>query len=379
MSAVRLAAAAALALALSGCGVFGIGSSSDAPKPTPLTPIANATANPKAVWTAAVGKAQGFTFVPEIEGGRVYAANADGVVAMLEEDTGRPVGRIETKSKLSGGLAIEEGKVIVGTMKGDVLAFDTAGKNAWTVNVGGEVIAPAAVSRKVAVIRTADGRIFGLGLADGKRKWVFQRPMPALMLRTDVGVQAIGGDVVAGYAGGKLIALDIDDGKLTWEVTVSLPRGATELERIADVAGIPAMDGSRVCAAAFQGKVACFEIQTRNMVWSRDIWSSKSLAVDAKNLYISDDTGNVHALDKSSGASVWKQDKLAYRRLTAPVMAEGYVVVGDAQGFLHVLKAEDGSFAGRLATDGSPVNAMVKAPGGLVVQTANGSVVMVRF
>lgn len=378
MSAARLGAAAA-ALVVSGCGVFGIGSSSDAPKPTPLTPIASPSANPKAVWTAQVGKSQGFTFVPELEGGRVYATNAEGVVTMLEEDTGRAVGRIDTKTRLSGGLAVEEGKVIVGTIKGEVLAFDTAGKKAWSANVGGEVIAPASVSRKVAVVRTADGRIFGLDLADGKRKWVFQRPMPSLMLRTDVGAQAIDGDVVAGYPGGKLIALDIDDGKLTWEVTVSLPRGATELERIADIAGIPAMDGSRVCAAAFQGKVACFEIQTRNMVWSRDVWSSRSLAVDAKNLYIADDTGNVHALDKSSGASVWKQEKLAYRRLTAPVIAEGYVVVGDGQGFLHVLKVEDGSFVGRLATDGSPINAMVKAPGGLAVQTAAGSVVMVRF
>lgn len=377
MSALRLVPAA-LALALAGCGVFGIGSSSDAPKPTALTPI-TATVTPKAVWTAQVGKALGFQFVPELEGGRVYAMSGDGNITMLEEDTGRVVGRIDAKKKLSGGLAVEDGKIIVGTLKGDVLAFDTAGKAVWTSNVGGEVIAPASVSRKVAVVRTADGRIFGLDLTDGKRKWVFQRPMPALMLRTDVGAQAVGGDVVAGYPGGKLIALDIDDGKLTWEVTVSLPRGATELERIADIAGVPVMDGPRVCAAAFQGKLACFEIQTRNMIWSRDLWSSKSITVDAKNLYIADDSGNVHALDKATGTSVWKQDKLAYRRLTAPMVVEGYVVVGDGQGYLHVLKPEDGSFVGRLATDGSAVQAMVKAPGGVVVQTAGGSVALVRF
>jgi outer membrane protein assembly factor BamB len=378
VSAGRLAAGS-LALALAGCGVFGIGSSSDAPKPTPLTPIANETAKPRAIWTASVGKSLGFQFVPELEGGRVYAASGDGVITFLEEDTGRPVGKVDTKAKLSGGLAIEDGKLIVGTLKGEVMAFDTAGKNAWTSNVGGEVIAPASVSRQVAVVRTADGRIFGLGLADGKRRWVFQRPMPSLLLRTDAGTQAIGGDVVAGYPGGKLIALDIDDGKLTWEVTVSLPRGATELERIADVAGVPAMDGGRVCAAAFQGKSACFDIQTRNMIWSRDIWSSKALVVDAKNVYLSDNTGNVHALDKNTGASLWKQDKLAHRRLTAPMIVNGNIVVGDGQGYLHVLKPEDGSFIGRLATDGSPIHAMVPAPGGLVAQTGNGSVVLVRF
>jgi outer membrane protein assembly factor BamB len=378
VSALRLASLGVAALVLSGCGVFGIGRSSDLPKPTPLTEI-KATVTPKALWSVSVGKSGGFLFQPELEGGRVFAAAADGMVTLIDEESGRVVSRLDTKKKLSGGLAVEESRIIVGTMKGDVLAFDPAGKQAWASNVAGEVIAPASVSRKVAVVRTADGRIFGLGLEDGKRKWVYQRPMPSLLLRTEVGVLTVGGDVVAGYPGGKLIALDIEDGKLTWEVTVSLPRGSTELERIADIAGVPAMDGSRVCAAAFQGKVACFEIQTRNMVWSRDLWSSRGLVVDAKNLYIADDTGNVHALDKGSGASVWKQDKLANRRLTAPLIVGGHLVVGDGLGYLHVLSTEDGSLIGRLSTDGSAVQALVKTPTGLVVQTAGGSVVSVRL
>jgi outer membrane protein assembly factor BamB len=195
---VRRATLAALALSLAGCGVFGIGSNSDAPKPTPLTPIEGGLAL-KAAWTVPVGKAKGYAFMPELEGGKVYAVGADGVVTMIDEDTGRVAGKIETKRELSGGLAIEEGKIIVGTLKGDVLAYDVTGKNVWTANIAGEVIAPASVSRKVAVIRTADGRIFGLGLDDGKRKWVYQRPMPVLMLRSETGVLSIGGDVLAGY------------------------------------------------------------------------------------------------------------------------------------------------------------------------------------
>ncbi|QJR11744.1 Outer membrane protein assembly factor BamB [Usitatibacter rugosus] len=370
-------AGCAITLGLAGCGVFGIGGG-DAPKPTPLTPIESTVAM-KAAWTTPVGKALGFSFTPEIEGGRVYAAAADGGITMIEEDTGKVVGRIDAKRPISGGLAVEESKVIVGTSKGDVIAFDPTGKTVWTTNVTSEVIAPASVSKKTAVIRTADGRIVGINLDDGKRKWVYQRPMPVLMLRSDTGVQAIGNDVLAGYPGGKLIALDIDTGQLTWEVTVSLPKGATELERIADISGVPVVDGARVCAAAFQGKVACFEIQTRNMVWSRDIWSSKGLAVDGKNIYIADDTGNVHALDKNTGASLWKQDKLLYRRLTAPLIVAGRVAVGDIQGFVHVLSVEDGKFIGRIATDGSPIRTMIPAPGGIVVQTANGSVVAIRF
>src|SRR5258708_36711312 len=106
---------------------------------------------------------------------------------------------IRTKKRHSGGLEQGDGNLIEGRLKGEVFALDTNGKELWSPSVAGEVIAPAAVSRKIAVVRTSDGRIFGLSTDDGKRKWVFQRATPALLLRSEAGVLAIGQDVVAGY------------------------------------------------------------------------------------------------------------------------------------------------------------------------------------
>ena len=346
--------------------------------PTPLTPI-TATATPRAAWTAAAGKSMGFGFLPVAEDGRVYTAAGDGTVTILEEDSGRVVSRIDTRKRLSGGIEVGEGKIVVGTLKGEVIALDTSGKAQWTTSVAGEVIAPAAASKKIVVVRTADGRIFGLSADDGKRRWVFQRPTPALLLRSEAGVIAIGGDVVAGYPNGKLIALDIDDGKLTWEVTVSQPRGATELERIADIAGLPLIDGPSVCASAFQGKLACFDVQTRNMLWARDLSSARALVADAKNIYVVDDVGAVHALDKKTGASVWTQDKLKYRKLSSPAVLDGKVVVGDGFGFVHVLSPENGALIGRLPLDGTQVMSLAPAKGALIAQTAGGAVASIRF
>jgi outer membrane protein assembly factor BamB len=383
---MRLAPAwlAGVALVVAGCGSWNplvwVGLKSEpAHKPTPLASIA-ATVTPKAVWTVNVGKSGGFAFRPAVEGTRIYAAAGDGTVSVVDLDNGRIASRVETRKKLSGGVSVGDGKVVAGTLKGEVVALDeNGGKTAWTTSVAGEVIAPAAISRQYVVVRTADGRIFGLDAKDGKRKWVFQRQTPALLLRSEAGVVAQGGDIVAGYPNGKLIALDIDDGKLTWEVNVSLPRGSTELERIADVAGVPVIDGGTVCAGAFQGKVACFDIQSRNVLWSRDLSTALALARGPKHVYAVDDTGAVHALDKSTGASVWKQDKLQYRKLSAPVVVSGYVLVGDLQGYIHVLSPDDGSLVGRLATDGTPVQALVPLTDGLLVQTAGGTLALVRL
>ena len=115
------------------------------------------------------------------------------------------------------------------------------------------------------------------------------------------------------------------------------------------------------------------------MLWARDLSSARALLSDAKNIYVVDDVGAVHALDKASGASVWKQDKLQYRRLSTPVVIDDRVVVGDGFGFLHVLSPEDGALVGRLATDGSAVQWLVPSPWGVVMQTAKGSVAMVKF
>lgn len=352
--------------------------SEPAHKPTPLAPL-TPSVRARAIWTTPVGKGGGYRFRPAVDQARIYTAAADGNLTILDEDTGRVATRADTRKKLSGGVEFGDGKVFVGTLKGEVLALDPAGKTLWTSSVAGEVIAPPSVSRKIVVVRTADGRIFGLSTDDGKRQWVFQRPTPSLLLRSEAGVLSAGADIVAGYPNGKLLALDAEDGKLLWEVTVMLPRGTTELERIADVAGLPVMDSGNVCAGAFQGKVACFDIPTRNMLWSRDISSARNLARDAKNLYVVDDDGAVHALDRTSGAVVWKQDKLLYRRISSPALVEGLVVVGDGEGFLHVIAPGDGALVGRLATDGTAIESLTPVAGGVLVQTAGGSLSLVRF
>jgi outer membrane protein assembly factor BamB len=374
------ALAVAGAIALGGCsylGSFGF-FQDDAKKPMPLAEFA-ATANPKVVWSASVGKAGAYRFVPKVDGNRIFAAAADGTVSILDTDNGRVVARFDAQRKLASGAGGRGDLVIVSTAKGQVVAFDLAGKEKWAANVGGEVLAPVAIEGRTAIARTADGRIYSFDIADGKRQWVYQRATPALLLRAGTGALTTPSSVVAGYPGGKLIALDLGSGKLTWEVTVSFPRGSTELERVADVAGLPVIVGDRICAAAFQGKVACFEILSGNSVWSRDLSTATGIAVDDTSVYLSDDQDVVHALARDGGASRWKQDKLLRRGLTAPVVVDGKVIVGDSLGFLHVLSRDDGALIGRLSVGDGAVNALEPALSGVLVQTSGGTLALVRF
>jgi len=234
--------------------------------------------------------------------------------------------------------------------------------------------APQAAGEFV-VVRSGDSRIFGLDARDGARRWEYQTTPPALTLRANPGVVLVENFVIAGMPAGKLVVLNVANGGVVWETVVAAPKGDNELERITDIAGPPLVEAGRVCAATFQGRVACYETQKGEQLWARPASSVDSLGTDDLSVYLSEDTGSVLALDRNTGASVWKQDKLAYRNLSAPLATKDHVVVGDFEGQVHFLKFEDGSFAARVATDGGAIAAAPKAiDDKVLVQTRKGGI-----
>jgi outer membrane protein assembly factor BamB len=256
------------------------------------------------------------------------------------------------------------------------LAFASAdGKSLWKAKATSEILAPPAVGAGLVVVRSGDNRLAAYDALDGKRKWLYQRPTPPLSLRVTAGPVIDGKFVFAGFPAGKLMAVSTANGAAMWDGTVALPKGTTELDRVADITSAPVISGRSICAVAFQGRVACFDLDNGNLAWAREMSSAVGLAIDARYVYVTDDKGSVHALDLASGASLWKQDKLSQRRVTAPLARRGLVVVADAQGVVHFLSREDGSFVARLTTDGSPVIAPLRAlASGWLVQTSNGGI-----
>lgn len=349
------------------------GSSTPSPEMAKVPELTNPIAV-KALWQTGVGNAQQSVFSPAVTADGVYAAAADGTVMRVDGSSGKQVWRINAGERLSGGVGADRKMLLVGSSKGDVLAFGTNGAPLWRAQISSEVLAAPQVADDVVVVRSADGRIFGLDAKDGKRKWYYQRATPALTVRSPAGVSIARNVVYAGFAGGKLVAINLDSGTVRWEATVALPRGTTELERVTDVIGLPVVTQREVCAVAYQGRVGCFDIANGQVIWGREMSSTSGLSLDARYLYASDDKGAVHALDRIGGTSLWKQDKLRLRNLSAPLPLGREIVVADIEGYVHFLARESGAFVGRVATDGGPVstNPVPLADGGFLIQTRKG-------
>ena len=366
-----VAAAPLVALVAAAC------SSPSGPKPAELQRLEKAQ-EVRVLWSARIGSADRFVFFPAPVGDSVFAAARDGSVVRLDAAAkGRERWRVTLEKRLSAGVAANEGTVVVATEDGDVFALSAAdGKQRWRSRVSSEVLAPAALASGLVIVRSVDNRIFAFDEQDGKRRWVYQRAPASLIVRSPAGVTVVGDTAYAGFSGGKLAAIALSNGGVRWESTVAVPKGATELERVTDVVGEPVVQGREVCAAAYQGRVACFDMASGRQVWTRELSSLTGVSVDARYAFVSDDRGSVHELDRTNGRSVWKQDKLAYRQLSIPAPVGNVVAVGDLEGYVHFLSRESGAFVARYSSGGGPVRAAPLAfASSVLIQTQDGTLV----
>jgi outer membrane protein assembly factor BamB len=345
------------------------------PEPAPLVYLEKPQPV-RVLWSQGVGSSDSFTFSPALVGDAVYAAARDGTVTRLDAANGATRWRQELRLKLSGGVGADERTVAVVSEEGEVAALDPAkGEVRWRARVSSEVLAPPAVGGGLVLVRSIDNRVFAFGADDGKRRWVYQRAPSSLLVRAPAGMAIAGELVYAGFTGGKLVALALQNGAARWEANVHVPKGTTELERVSDVLGMPAVDGREVCAAAYRARIACFDAASGRQLWARELTVLTAVGLDARFAYVADERGAVHAFDRSNGQSVWKQDKLAHRKLSAALSSGEAVAVGDFEGYIHFLARDTGVFVARQDTDGGAVRATPQRLGkGLLVQTENGGV-----
>lgn len=352
-----------LPLVLAGCSVFG---SKDEPieAPAELTDIQPVLTVRKA-WDVRIGSGSEFLNLalrPAIEGGRVYAAGRDGRVHALDLETGRSQWTVRTDLAISAGPAVGHGLVLVGSTGGMLVALGMDdGTERWRAQLAGEVLAPPALSRSVVVVRTVDGRLRGLSAEDGRELWMVEQSPPRLTLRGTSAPTVSGDVVVTGFDTGRIGAYSLRDGEVQWENVIAIGRGRTEIERLADVDATPQILGQDVYAVSFGGRLANLAVESGQILWTAEMSSYNGLSLDWTSVYVATAEGEVVALNRNSGAQLWRQDALRMRRLTAPTPMGQSVVVGDFEGWLHWLDAFTGTLqaryrAGKAAIVTAPVS-----------------------
>ena len=334
-------------------------------------------------WSASIGSGVGQYFselTPVVNYDKVFVAARDGLVKALDPKTGDTLWETDLEeddtARLSGGISAAYGLIYIGSENGVVFALDEkTGEKKWSAKVDGEVLAAPATDNSLVMFNTSRGTLVALDHEDGKQAWVINTEVPTLTLRGDSQPVAFSGGVFWGTPSGRLAAAIVERGQLIWQQPIGQPKGATEIDRLVDVDASPLLIGSNLYTIGFNGQLVAIDLRSGNPVWKRNYSSSKNMATSGSSLYLATDNDHLVAVDARSGTELWKNTKLENRLLTPPAVIDGYIVVGDAQGYLYWLDPNTGDFVAEEDIDSSGFAvAPLAVDDGFIVVTRDGSV-----
>ncbi|WP_421841825.1 outer membrane protein assembly factor BamB [Marinobacter algicola] len=345
-----LSLAGMLALAvLAGC------STSDTfEQPAPVPEISSSV-ELEPVWSMSVGDGHDDKFLylaPLNTGERLYAASADGEVYAVASENGEVFWFRDLDEEISAGVGGDQDNLYLVSRDAELMALAREdGSALWRQPLPNEVLASPQSNGRLVVAQTIDGKVLAFDAATGEQAWQYDSDVPVLSIRAAAS-PLVGADLVlASLANGKLMAISTENGQPIWQYEVGQPQGRTELERLVDVAGEPLILESAAMIVGYQGKLALVDLQTGQEIWSRPASSLQSPMIGNGNIFVSGANGEITAYRGSDRRELWVQDRLSWRQPTQPVVYEDHLLIGDFEGYIHMLSLEDGSLKGQLEFD----------------------------
>ena len=375
----RLLTTSALMLLISGCSTFQewFGSEGeDATAPVQLERI-DSKVSLKKRWSSKIGDGQGdgfYKITPTLIDGVIYVASSDGEVAAINAANGARLWRVELERPLSGGVGYHNRSLYLGGADGSVLQLSAEdGAVEWEAAVSGEVLAAPVVSDDWVIVQTYDGKLLGFRSGAEEPSWTFTSDVPVLSLRGTSAPILVGGNAIAGFGDGKVIAVDVDSGNVSWEARIGVPQGSSEIDRIVDVDGAMTQQGIELFVASYQGRLAALDSRTGRKLWQQNVSSVTGTNVGFGNVYVADVDGTLSAFLRTGQGVRWQNIELGYRELSRPTPVSSYVATVDFEGYLHLLSQVDGQIVGRSKIGGDAARAdMIADSGRLIIYADNG-------
>ncbi len=313
--------------------------------------------------------------IPVVYDGIVFFINSIGYISAVDLDSGKLQWSKNTQDIVSTGLDVNFKTISYGTLDGNLVALDHAnGNEIWRSSTSSESLAPPANSGSHLIIQTIDGRVAGYDLKTGKRDWFHQTVLPSLTLRGTSSPFINQGFVFTGFASGKVAMIYPDSGAIRLELPVALNEGKSELERIIDIDGKAVIVDNTLIAASYQGNITAINLRDGRPQWQEEISTVKDLATNGNRVIAVDSKDVVKAFGTATGAIIWEQEDLKLRKLTSPASISNLVVVGDFEGYVHLLNAQSGNFEGREKVSRNAITEIISKGNYLLIADSAGRV-----
>ena len=281
---------------------------------------------------------------PVVHDGRIFYATARGDVVGTDLNgktiwskeffTGEKVKDEPVRERIDAPVACFDGLLFFGTSEGHFIALDTAtGDERWRVQLMGPIRGTAnylaGSPNRVYVIEQPTGVLVCIDPQSGAVLWKGEGPE-----RCDGSPSVSSDAIVFGSCAAAIHVFDPGTGRLLRNVKIG---GDSQ------VAGGVAQDKGLVFSGCRSGKVMQVDVKEGKILWTNDQSESEVYSTPAVNdqwVVAASDDGNLYGMDRVDGKGKWKFDTKGSP--TSAVIAGDKVVVS-ADGELFLLRLADGS------------------------------------
>lgn len=321
------------------------------------------SATPHESWSVSIGSGTNqdgsLMATPVIEGERIYTVDSSGSVSALSVTHGDrlwqknvPEQVPENASIFGTGLALGEGKLVVATSYGFVVALDPAtGKQYWQRNLLTPLRSAPIIHEGKIYIITMTNTLQQLSLADGTLGWNHAGIVETASF-LGMASPAIADDlVIAPYSSGEVFGLRALNGRMVWEENLGGSKRTGTLPSMADIQAQPILHNGRLYVASNSGRFVALDVRTGRRVWEADAGSTSTPWIAGNTIYMLTTDSQLAALALDTGRVRWVRDVQRYADMedksrqiswVGPVLAGGQLWLANSLGEIKTFAPQDG-------------------------------------
>ena len=331
----------------------------DSDEPKTLVPISNSV-KINVNWTKSFSGDNFLgNFIPAFGSQSVFFADTNGSIKSINPNTGTIQWESQVNA-LSSGVAAGFGVIVVSDIEGNVITLNQDdGSVLWTLNLKGEVLAPAAIDPKFIVVKTGSGELLALDKSSGEISWSYRSKLPALTIRGSSSPVIEGDIVYATFDNGRLGVFELDSGFPVWDGAISYAKASSELENLVDSDSNPVIDAGLVYTINYQGNLSLFDRSQKRAVWQTEASSFYSPLLIRGLIILVESKSNLRSFFTKTMEESWTSDAYLNRQLSNPISFSGFTIVGDYEGYVHVLDPLNGKTVGRKKISKKPIKKII--------------------
>ena len=306
-------------------------------------------------------------FLPSFNAQNIFFSDASGNVLSMDAKTGNDNWSVKLNF-LASGTSAGFGIVVVADVDGNVIALDQIDGNVlWSSNVKGEVLSSVAIDAKIVVVKTGSGELLGLNKDSGEVIWSYRSTLPVLTIRGNSSPVIVDNLVYASFDNGRLGVFELNSGFQIWDGAISYVSGASELENLIDSDSNPVIEGGLIYTTNYQGNLNIFDPSQKRSVWSNNASSFFSPIISRGMLMVVEENSSIKSFALKTLEESWINSDYLNRDLSNGVSYKDNIVVGDFEGYVHVINILNGRTVGREKLSRNPIKTILSRSDSLYV------------